>query len=342
MTDDALLHPPAIAVLLPSALELTLEPDRATPADRHPALVYLASLALGSRRTMQQALDVMAALLTGGRASHRTLPWHHLEYAHTAAVRAALLEQYAPATANKMLSALRGVLKEAWRLGYVDAETFHRAADIASVRGGTEIPAGRELTAGELRALLDACVADRTPAGVRDAAIFALLYGAGLRRAEAVRVDVAHVDFDAGAITVFGKGNKRRLAYARGGAATVLRAWLARRAGVTPPTLADASAPPLLVPVSQRGVIGTSRMSEKAIYKRLQSRAHDAGVRPFSPHDCRRTFAGDLLDAGADISSVQRLMGHASVNTTARYDRRGERAKRDAAELLHFPHLTFD
>ena len=314
-------------------------------AERHPALVYLASLAPGSRRTMRQSLDVVAALLTGGRADHATLPWHLLRYQHTAAVRSALAAQYKPATANKILAALRGTLKAAWRLELVDAEAYRRAADVVAVRG-TSAPAGRELAAGEIRALLEACAADPSAAGVRDAAVLALLYGAGLRRAEAVRLDVGDLEpegANAGRLTVRGKGNRTGFAYARGNSGLVLRAWLGRRGG---------AAGRLLLPVSQRGVVVYTRadrggadapagLTEHAVYKRLRTRALEAGVRPFSPHDCRRTFAGDLLDAGADIATVQQLLRHASVNTTAKYDRRGERAKRDAADLLHFPHVRF-
>jgi site-specific recombinase XerD len=186
---------------------------------------------------------------------------------------------------------------------------------------------------------------------VRDAAILALCYGAGLRRAEAVRLDVADLAAegpDAGTLRVLGKGNKRALAYARGASLAVLRAWIARRGA----TAADPDAGRLLLPVTQTGVVVHTRqlpgraaapasLSEYAVYLRLKVRAREAGVRPFSPHDCRRTFAGDLLDAGADLNTVKELLRHASIATTARYDRRGERVKREAADLLRFPAVRF-
>ena len=95
---------------------------------------------------------------------------------------------------------------------------------------------------------------------------------------------------------------------------------------------------PLFYPIRKGGVIVPARLTTQAVYEILRSRGARAGVKPFSPHDLRRTFVGSLLDAGADVSVVARLAGHASVTTTARYDRRGEKAKKKAARMLHVPY----
>src|SRR4028118_849982 len=138
--------------------ELLLSP-RPRPADQHPALVYLASLAIRIRRTMSGDLNTIAQVLTSGRCDLISLEWSLLRYSHCAAVRAALAERYAHSTANRMLSALRGVLKAAWRLGQLPTEEYHRAIDLPAVKGET-LPRGRALPMGELRALFATCAAD--------------------------------------------------------------------------------------------------------------------------------------------------------------------------------------
>lgn len=302
----------------------------APPApDRHPAAVYLARLAPTGRRGVAAGLRIIAQLLTGGAADVETLPWHELRYAHTHAVRSALAERYAPSTANLYLSALRGVLRECWRLGLMDADAHARAVDLPAVRGST-LPAGRALRAGELVALFGVCVNDRTAGGARDGALLAVLYAGGLRRAEAVSLDLADYDRDNGELTVCrGKGRKARQVYMTGGAADALDAWLAAR-GDEPG--------PLFCPVDRCGRVTIRRISGQAVLHRLRRRGEQAGVARFSPHDLRRTFVGDLLDAGADIVTIQGLAGHASVSTTARYDRRPAAVRRKAAELLHVPY----
>ncbi len=83
-------------------------------------------------------------------------------------------------------------------------------------------------------------------------------------------------------------------------------------------------------------------MTAQAVYNMLKKRAAEAGVRDFSPHDLRRTFVSDLLDAGADIATVAKMAGHANVQTSVRYDRRPDEAKRKAADLLNIPYNTDD
>jgi site-specific recombinase XerD len=304
---------------------LALVPKPALPLDRHPVAVYLAGLAPGSRRTQTAALRIIA-MLVSPEATEMTLSWWALDYAHTTAIRAKLAEKFAPATANRMLAAMRGVLKAAFKLGLIDSDRMTRACSVEVVRG-SRVMKGRALSKGELLALFESCDPSKA-GGARNAALLGLLYGGGLRRAEIVALDLADFDVETGKLVVRGKGNKERTAWVTNGSREALDAWLLYRGGETGP---------LFMPVTKGGTILRHRMTDGAVAELVHRLAKNAKIATFSPHDMRRTFIGDMLDAGADIATVQALAGHASPTTTSRYDRRGDRARRRAAELLHVP-----
>ena len=303
-----------------------LPPDPvALPPDRNPAAIYLASLAAGASRTsMRSTLARIADALGFDLAD---CPWHKLHYQHLQALRSQWQAAFAPATANKYLAAVRGVLRQAWQLGLITGEDYQRAVAVRSVKG-SRLPTGRALDSGELRALFDAC-ADGTPAGSRDAAAFSLMFGCGLRRAEAAAVTVENYDAASGLLRVVGKGNRQRTVYAPSGAAAALAAWRKVR---------GAAPGPILCPINKGGALTAGKaMTPQALMVRLKRRARQASIGECSPHDLRRSFVSSALDSGADLAMVQALAGHANPATTARYDRRPEDAKRQAAQLIHVP-----
>ena len=211
----------------PSRLPLHSRPER------NPFHVYLARLGAGSRPTMADALERIARIASGGTLEAEAFPWHLLRYQHVTAVRTALMESISertgkplgPATVNKALSALRGVLREAWRLGLMSAEDLARATDFAPVRGSTVLR-GRALASHEVAALFHVCSQDPTAAGPRDAVILALGVAAGLRRAEIASLDLADLDLGRELVRVHGKGRKVREVPVKNGTLDALRAWL--------------------------------------------------------------------------------------------------------------------
>ena len=297
------------------------------PLTAHPAAVYLRSLRSGSRPTMEQSLNAIASLLTNGNCDAYTLNWAILRYQHTSAVQAALLERYAPATAKKMMCALKRVLREARKLGLMEAQDYTTAIDLPSIKDAKKLR-GRALSKSEIAALMEVCANDPTTQGIRDAALIAILRGAGLRRAEVAKLELRDFNLETGALDVRGgKGGKDRTVYLPEMAIAYLENWLAIR-GKKPGAL--------LCPIRKGGEIEIRNMTPQAILLIVQKRATEAGVESFSPHDFRRTFCSDLLDAGVDIVTVQKLAGHASPVTTAKYDRRGEETKRRAVQKLGF------
>ncbi|HEX6290220.1 MAG TPA: tyrosine-type recombinase/integrase [Herpetosiphonaceae bacterium] len=292
-----------------------------------PLALYLATLAPSSQRTVIRSLKAIARLLG---VPYQAVPWRALRYPHVVAIRAQLLDRdLAPATINVALAALRGIAREAWKLQLLSAEELARITSVKGARG-TRLPAGRSVSRGELAALLAACAADQTPAGIRDGALIAVLYAGGLRRAELAGLTIGDWTAETAELRIrHGKGKKQRRIYLVVGAAQALADWIGVR-GTWPG--------PLFVAINKGGRLGRQQLTAQAVYNVLQKRAQAAGITELSPHDLRRTFVGDLLDAGADIATVQQLAGHANVQTTARYDRRGEAAKRKAIDLLHVPY----
>jgi site-specific recombinase XerD len=332
--------------------------DNPQPVDQNPAAVYIASLpAETGKRTQAQALRVIAKIF---ETDINHLDWASLRHQHTTAIRAKIARAYKPATANKILSALRRTLKQAWLLGQMTAEEYSRAIELKPVTGETR-PAGRELSPDEILALLNTCQDDHTPAGIRDAAIIGIMYAAGLRRDEVVRLSVSDLDPATGMLIIHGRRNKQRTAYITNGAADALNDWIAIR---------GSQAGALFVEVNKGGKVLIEResmivkpfkkiggvdvpnkkagqtiyrggaLTSQAVYNMLYKRAEQAGIKNFSPYDLRRTFISHLLDKGADIATVSKMAGHANIQTTARYDRRPEEAKKKAAELLHVPYKT--
>lgn len=294
-----------------------------------PATAYLASLrtAVG-RAGMVSALNSAAFSICGER-DWRAVDWSKLNAAIVKAVMAKC--DGAPATRNKALSALKGTARAAWQLGVMTLDDFEK---IRSVKGdtGARLPKGRDIRPLEIQRLLEVCANDKSAAGRRDAAIFAIAAATGARRAELASLCTENIWRENGLtiIRVIGKRDKERELYLHNGAQAALNDWLIVR---------GAQAGSVFNPINKGGRIEDAGLTTTAIHKILGKRAMEAGIENVTLHDFRRTVTGDLLDKGADIASVASLLGHASVNTTARYDRRGQRARIAASALVSVPYM---
>lgn len=328
MVKDSNQKAPVVTVLAPAAVPApTLAPayPGAVGPRVDPATAFLSRyISAHSRRAMESSLRVLGQLLTGQPvADVRHLPWEGIRYEHAQALRGKLAEKYASTSANRHLMALRGIVQECWRLGLVPREVYDRVADVQGLRASRP-DAGRALSNEEVLALYQAC--PDTPVGRRDAVLLVLTLGAGLRRSEVCALDVGAWTAQDGSVQVLGKGRKYRTVYLSPNGQLRMKAWLEVR-GPLPG--------PLVLPCNPRGqLMHGKRMSDAGLYAITQDIGRRAKVPAFRPHDLRRTFITKLLDKGADALVVSKLAGHESVQTTLRYDKRGDKAKRAAVALL--------
>jgi len=222
----------------------------------------------------------------------------------------------APATTARKLAALRALFASQRERGFI---TQNPADLVSTPRRPRHLP--RVLSAREAARLLDGI-----PAGSaleqRDRAMFELAYACGLRAEELVSLDVADVDHDEEQVRVEGKGRKTRIVPAGEPAMAAVRRYLERArpalAGAGPRGREEGA---LFLSKSGR------RLHTSDVRRRLRAWSARAGaaagsaVDPVSPHALRHSFATHLLDGGADLRSIQELLGHASVSSTQIYTR---------------------
>jgi integrase len=305
-----------------------------------PALAYLASLKTPtSRAGMKSELNKVARELLHIDSQHRRpddwqqVNWQTLNAANIRALSNAIAGK--PASRNKTLSALRGVARSCYEMGLIDADAWQRIQLVKAeqVQSDDETLEGRMIEDWEIVALMRACAKDATAAGARDAAMIALAAKTGARRAElaGIRMETITPTADGYEIKITGKRGKMRTLYADNGAAKALADWLALRGEY---------GGHLFVQITQRGEMRVeTHLSTTALDKILRKRCDQAGVTDADWHDFRRTNASKLLDVGEDIATVAALLGHASVNTTKRYDRRPAEARRKAARKISVPYF---
>ena len=229
----------------------------------------------------------------------------------------------ASSTVARRASAVRAYFRH---LVLIGTKNENPAASLQLPRRPRKLP--RALSPAETERLIDAA-AGTTPRSLRDRALVELLYGAGLRVSEAVGLERGGIDIDARVVRVLGKGDKERLVPLGRPAAEAVRRYLA----LGRPHLDRRYRPELFL--NARG----GPLTRAGAFLVLRKLAGKAGLEPerVHPHLLRHSFATHLLEGGADLRSVQEMLGHADLGTTERYTHISDRRRREVYFSAH-PH----
>ena len=229
---------------------------------------------------------------------------------------------YAKTTIARHLASMRSFFRFGQREGWAKTNP---AKPLRNPRKGRSLP--HFLSSEDLGQLFDAPSSDE-PMGLRDRAILETMYSAGLRVSEVVGLDDGDLDFEADVLRVRGKGRRERLSPVGSYAAQAIRRWLpVRKLHARPATRAAAP-----VFVNKFGRRLTTRSVARMLEKYLRRTGLDSRT---TPHSLRHSFATHLLDRGADIRSVQELLGHKSLVTTQIYTHVSTSVLREVYQRAH-------
>jgi integrase/recombinase XerD len=293
-------------------------PDASSPDPAVEGFLALAAARLAPRTVEAYRRDLahLAAFLDGSPADATT----DRLAAYVAQLRA---DGRAATTVARRVAAIRSFFRHQMLLG---ARDDNPAAELELPKRRRALP--RTLSPGEVERLIDAA-AGTTPRALRDRAIVELLYGAGLRVGEAVSLDRTSIDLEERLVRAVGKGSKERVVPIGREAAEALRRYLGRGR----PHLDRRHRPELFL--NAKG----GALTRAGVFLILRRLAAKAGLEPerVHPHLLRHSFATHLLEGGADLRSVQEMLGHADLATTELYTHVSDRRRRELYFQAH-PH----
>jgi integrase len=276
----------------------------------HPLMKYLNSLAPGSRRTLLPALERIAHIRSNGQDTALTHDWRSIDESEMLRVQQALQEKYKPATVNKMMSALRGVLREL----PMRSDTLREESRVPFVPPLETSPSsqrGRVIGFIAIKALLGVCAKDRSPLGVRDAALIAVFLGTGLRRAEAVLLKVS--DYHASEKRLYvrdRKGEIDRFVPVSETVCQTLNDWLSVRG------TQDGF---LFLSLDKTRKFNNTQMDEHTTAYAITRRSREAGIIEVSPIDLRFTYINLIYEQTHDLYQVQKLSGLSSIQAVLKH-----------------------
>ncbi|MEN0020865.1 MAG: tyrosine recombinase XerC [Planctomycetota bacterium] len=235
-------------------------------------------------------------------------------------------QNYSPATVARKIATLRSFYKWAERRGFVQASPM---TSIRTPRQSKRLP--KAITVDQVEQLLIA-PSDKDVLGRRDRAMLETLYSTGLRVSELVDLDTADLDVTGEALKVRGKGKKERIVPLGSHALNAISRYLELLDSDPKFAEARATAGPRPLFVNKHG----GRLSSRSVRRKLDKYLRSVGLDPsISPHTLRHSFATHLLDNGADLRSVQELLGHQSLSTTQVYTHLSAQRLRDAYDGAH-------
>ncbi|MEH6473651.1 MAG: site-specific integrase [Halopseudomonas sp.] len=326
-----------------------IEVRREHEKQHNPAFQYLTKFSGESRRVAHSRLK-WAVRVAGGTSIIDT-DWRILDRMFMNTVREMMEATKVSLSAiNGVFSAMRGVAQQAWELDLIGERQFRLVMETKNIKI-TRAKKQRYIDRTEVENLLRAARAMKRIKGIRDAAVIALLYSGGLRRAELAGMCVEDIHVEDRGILIQGKGQKERWIYPPDSVWGLLLEWLREGLFISPGHIVyksrtskpsrneddQKSGDPIPVFVRIRkgdDILAGQQLTPRAIQIICEGLRVVAGVNPFTPHDFRGSFITRMLEEGHDLSMVASLVGHSNPETTAGYDRRGEEKRAEVFRSL--------